>query len=90
MANRDLEKRLAAIEQVITGGVTDLVFVHTRQLAHRIERALAKRGEYPRRKIQLVCLPASDDDGSIEAELRDNNPMEAARLDTLLEGRIPD
>ena len=51
MANRDLEKRLAAIEQVITGTHVELVFAPTRQLAHRIELALAKRGEYTRRKI---------------------------------------
>jgi hypothetical protein len=27
----------------------------------RVERALAKRGDYTHRKIQLVCLPVSDD-----------------------------
>ena len=69
--------------------MSSLIFVPHRQLAHRIEMALAKRGEYTRRKIQCVCLPVSDDDGSIEADLREQHPQEAARLDTLLEGRIP-
>jgi Lhr-like helicase len=87
MANRDLEKRLAAIEQVITGGVAELIFVPTRQLAARAERALAKL--YAHRKFRLVCLPVDDVDGSVEAELREHNPREAARLDAMLEGRIP-
>jgi hypothetical protein len=43
--------------------------VWTRNLAARIEQALAKRGEY-RRKYQLVCWPVNDADGSFEAELR--------------------
>jgi hypothetical protein len=30
-----------------------------------------------------------DVDGSVEAELREHNPREAARLDAMLEGRIP-
>jgi hypothetical protein len=36
-----------------------------------------------------VCCPVDDADGSIEADLRERNPKEAAWLDALLEGRIP-
>lgn len=89
MANRDLVKRLAAIEQAIVGKHVDLIFVWTRSLAARIERAMAKHGEFTRRKIQLVCWPLNDADGAIEADVRESDPLEAARLDVLLEGRIP-
>ena len=86
MANRDLEKRLAAIEEAIVGKHVELVFVPTRDLAYRVEKAVAKRN--PTRRIQVVCFPLSDPDGAIEADLRKSNPQEAARLDRLLEGRI--
>lgn len=67
--------------------MAELIFVPTRQLAARAERALAKL--YAHRKFRLVCLPVDDVDGSVEAELREHNPREAARLDAMLEGRIP-
>jgi Lhr-like helicase len=86
--NRELIKRLAAIKQALTGNATELIFVWTRNLASRIEQALAKRGEH-RRKYQLVHWPLTDADGSYEAELRASNPKEAAWLDALLEGRTP-
>jgi hypothetical protein len=79
---------LEAIEKAIAGNATELIFVWTRNLASRIEQALAKRGEY-RRKYQLVCWPVDDADGAFETELRASNPKEGAALDMLLEGRIP-
>ena len=86
MANRDLIKRLEAIEEAIVGKHVELLFVPTRQLAARVEKAIAKR--HPARRIQVVCFPTDDPDGAIEANLRETNPQEAARLDRLLEGRI--
>ena len=86
MANRDLEKRLAAIEEAIVGKHVELIFVPTRDLATRVEKAIAKR--YPARRIEVVCFPTDDPDGAIEANLRESNPQESARLDGLLEGRI--
>ena len=42
MANRDLEKRLAAIEEAIVGKHVELVFVPTRDLAARVEKAISQ------------------------------------------------
>ena len=89
VANRDLIKRLEAIEQAIVGNHVELIFVPTRSLAHRVEKALARSGEYTHRQVRLVCLPVDDADGSIEADLREHNTKEGSRLDALLEGRIP-
>ena len=86
MASREFVKRLEALEEAIVGKHVELLFVPTRQLAARVEKAIAKR--HPARRIQVVCLPMDDPDGAIEANLRETNPQEAARLDRLLEGRI--
>ena len=51
-------------------------------MAERIEQVLPKDRNY-----RLVCLSMADEDGSFEAELREN-PQEAARLDALLKGEI--
>ena len=86
MASREFIKRLEALEEAIVGTHVELLFVPTQQLAARVEKAIAKR--HPARRIQVVCLPMDDPDGAIEADLRESNPQEAARLDRLLEGRI--
>ena len=86
MASRDFIKRLEALEHAIVGTHVELVFVPTRQLAYRVEKAIAKRN--PSRRIQVVCYPTDDIDGTIEAGIRERDPQEAARLDRLLEGRV--
>ena len=64
MANRDLIKRLDAIEQAIVGKHVELDFCPDTQLAHRVEKAIAKR--HPAQDLS-VCLPVDDADGEIEA-----------------------
>jgi hypothetical protein len=64
-----------------------LIWVWTRSLAQRIE-PLIPQG----RDIKLVCMPGvrGGDEAEFEADLRENNPAEASRLDALLEGKFPD
>ena len=83
MSNNSLIKRLEALERAIVTHVPELIFVWTRSLADRIERVLPKDRNY-----RVVCYPLPDADGSFEAELREQNPQEAARLDALLKGEI--
>ena len=84
MSNNALIKRLEALERAITTNAPELIFCWTRSLAERIEPVLPKDRNY-----RLVCYSMPDEDGSFEAELREQNPEEAARLDALLRGEIP-
>jgi hypothetical protein len=84
MSNNALIKRLEALERAIVTHPHELIFVWTRSLAERIEPLLPKDRNY-----RVVCYPMPDEDGSFEAELREQNPEEAARLDALLRGEIP-
>ena len=84
MSNNSLIKRLEALERAITTNAPELIFVWTRSLAERIEPVLPKDRNY-----RLVHWAMPDADGSFEAELREQNPKEAARLDALLRGEIP-
>jgi hypothetical protein len=62
-----------------------LVNVWTRSLGERIQKVL------PAGDIRLVWLRFADKDkeDQFEADLRKDNPKEAARLDALLRGEIP-
>jgi hypothetical protein len=80
----NIEKRLAALERAIIARPLTLIFVWTRNLAERIGR-LVPQG----RNVRLVHWAMDDEDGSFEAELRETNPQEGARLDALLRGEFP-
>jgi phosphatidylserine/phosphatidylglycerophosphate/cardiolipin synthase-like enzyme len=84
MTSSAVIKRLEALERAIMARPPTLIFVWTRSLADRIE-PLVPQG----RNVRLVCWAMDDEDGSFEAELRETNPREAARLDALLRGEIP-
>ena len=85
MSNNSLIKRLEALERAITTNAPELIFVWTRSLAERIEPVLPKDRNYRSGCIGRCLMQ----DGSFEAELREQNPKEAARLDALLRGEIP-
>ena len=72
MASRDFIKRLEALEEAVVGKHVELVFVPTRDLAIRVERAIAKRN--PGRRISVVCYPTSDPNGEIEAGITRARP----------------
>jgi len=84
VSNNSLIKRLEALERAIVTNAPELIFVWTRSLAERIEPVLPKDRNY-----RLVCYAMADEDGSFEAELREQNPQEGARLEALLLGEIP-
>ena len=83
MSNNSLIKRLEALERAITTNPPELIFVWTRSLAERIEPVVPKDRNY-----KLVHWAMPDADGRFEAELREQNPKEALRLDALLRGEI--
>jgi hypothetical protein len=84
MTNIGLIKRLEALEKKIAARPPRLLMVWTRNLAKRIEPIL------PKGNWQLVYCAMDDEDGSFEAGLRERNPKQAAYLDALLRGEIPD
>jgi hypothetical protein len=51
--NRELVKRLEAIEKTLNAGAVELCFVWTRSLATRIGQALAKRGDTRRNPARV-------------------------------------
>jgi hypothetical protein len=80
-----IEKRLAALERIIIARPPVLIFVWTKSLADRIAPLVPQD-----RNIKLVHMggvPGGDE--AFEADLRDSNPTEAARLDALLRGEFP-
>jgi hypothetical protein len=86
---RELDKRLAALERAILTRRPQLILVWTRNLADRIEKALAASGTQSPYRLVCLTFATMEDELDWEAGLRKANPEEAARLDMLLEGRLP-
>lgn len=88
---RDLDKRLQALEKALASTATETVLAWTPNLAERIQKVWEKRGISAYRKYRLVTITfrTLEDELEWERGLRETNPQEAARLDALLEGRVP-
>jgi hypothetical protein len=87
--SRDLDKRLQALERTLLMRQPKLIFCWTRSLATRVEKALEARGIADLYRTVVITFPNEQAELAWEASVRKDDPKEAARLDMLLEGRVP-